>query len=149
MSYVSKVRTEEEQRLLFHYRDRSHYLARIGTPCIVIWETVAAELHAEPGMGRSGTRRKRGLNWARWTDTGFRVKCDLWQVVYAIYIETREWAARRAGCLARANYECQRCGAEAVQAHHRTYDRAFNEDPDDLEALCIPCHEEHHDRKHP
>ena len=43
-----------------------------------------------------------------------------------------------------ANYRCQRCGAErcVLQLHHKTYDRLGQEFDDDVEVLCVPCHQQ-------
>jgi hypothetical protein len=32
-----------------------------------------------------------------------------------------------------------------LDAHHRTYERIFNEEPGDLTVLCRKCHDRHHD----
>ncbi len=40
--------------------------------------------------------------------------------------------------------ECQRCGAtERIEVHHMDLDH-YNDDPDNLIALCIYCHKQYH-----
>lgn len=71
---------------------------------------------------------------------------------------TAAWKRTRAAVLARAGYLCERCRAAgrtvpARLVHHKARlevrpDLAF--EPDNLEALCNPCHEaEHVDERHP
>jgi hypothetical protein len=59
---------------------------------------------------------------------------------YVAYLRSPEWATRRAEALARAGGRCERCGAPAREVHHRTYERVGAERPEDLQALCAPCH---------
>lgn len=57
------------------------------------------------------------------------------------YYHSREWQVKRAFALNRANHKCQRCGAShSLEVHHWSYDRLYNEDPEDLEVLCKRCH---------
>lgn len=64
---------------------------------------------------------------------------------YDRYMRSPEWYARRKACLKRANGMCQSClTAKAVHAHHLTYARFQHELPDDLLAVCLPCHEKIH-----
>lgn len=52
------------------------------------------------------------------------------------------WRAIRELCLARDGHRCRLCNsADALQAHHRTYDRFGKEELDDLTTLCEPCHD--------
>lgn len=61
---------------------------------------------------------------------------------YRTYLKSPQWDRRRLATLARAGYRCERCGAKApLQAHHLTYKNIFNERPQDLKALCFPCHQ--------
>lgn len=60
---------------------------------------------------------------------------------YRNYLKSPQWDERRRAALGRARYRCERCGANApLQVHHLTYKRIFRERPDDLQALCFPCH---------
>lgn len=76
---------------------------------------------------------------------------------YADYLETRHWKATRDAKLEAAGYLCQRCGEGGkrrvyngqtywlgLHVHHLTYDRVGKEQMDDLEVLCIHCHQVEH-----
>jgi hypothetical protein len=63
---------------------------------------------------------------------------------YMAYLKSPEWAAKRTAALASNGGRCQRCPSPAVVAHHLTYERAGHELPDDLVALCAPCHRRAH-----
>lgn len=59
------------------------------------------------------------------------------------YYKSPEWEKVRLFALHRASHRCQRCGAGGVlQVHHLTYDRLYDERPEDLEVLCKKkCHD--------
>lgn len=60
---------------------------------------------------------------------------------YRTYLKTPEWDGRRRQALYDAGYRCERCGAASpLDVHHLTYRNIFNEAPEDLQALCRPCH---------
>jgi hypothetical protein len=59
---------------------------------------------------------------------------------YMAYLKSPEWATKRMAALARAGGNCERCAAPAREVHHRTYERVGAERPEDLQALCAPCH---------
>jgi hypothetical protein len=59
---------------------------------------------------------------------------------YVAYLKSPVWAARRTEALQQAGGHCQRCGAPAREVHHLTYERVGAERPEDLQALCAPCH---------
>jgi len=65
---------------------------------------------------------------------------------YHKYLESPEWDARRKWWLRRADWRCQFCNesSQALHCHHRTYDRIYQEDPDDVIVLCQTCHDWHH-----
>ena len=49
--------------------------------------------------------------------------------------------SKRRFVLYRAQGSCDRCGSKGpLQVHHITYDRLYDEKPEDLEALCLKCH---------
>jgi len=51
----------------------------------------------------------------------------------------------RPAALARASFRCQMCGKRrATEVHHLSYKRIGNEPPQDLLAVCHPCHCELH-----
>lgn len=65
---------------------------------------------------------------------------------YTEYLQTAHWKRIREECLRRFNYRCAICNSPyGVQAHHRTYENRGCEKPEDLTALCRPCHCKHHD----
>lgn len=67
---------------------------------------------------------------------------------YKKYIKSERWKQVRAQSIKRANGICQRCGVEkAVQAHHLSYARVGDEPPEDLLAVCRPCHHQMHPEK--
>lgn len=52
------------------------------------------------------------------------------------------WRAIREQCLARDDYRCRLCNSpDALQAHHRTYERFGKEELNDLTTLCESCHD--------
>jgi len=58
------------------------------------------------------------------------------------YYKSEEWHIKRTFALHRANHRCQRCGrSKSLDVHHLTYDRLYNEHPEDLEVLCKKCHD--------
>ncbi len=63
------------------------------------------------------------------------------QLAYDWYLSTPAWRKRSRLCKVRAHGICQHCHKrKATQAHHLTYERVFDEDPNDLVALCDKCH---------
>ena len=67
---------------------------------------------------------------------------------YRRYLNSQAWAARRAEILARADGECEECGATLLpgeaEVHHLSYERVGRELPEDLVALCPGCHRRAH-----
>jgi 5-methylcytosine-specific restriction endonuclease McrA len=61
---------------------------------------------------------------------------------YREYLASLQWHAKREAALARSGGECQSCGARRdLEVHHKHYETFGHEQPDDLEVLCIPCHD--------
>jgi hypothetical protein len=61
---------------------------------------------------------------------------------YETYMVSGEWAERRALALESAAHRCQRCGAlGGLEVHHKHYRTLGAERAEDLEVLCMPCHE--------
>ena len=57
------------------------------------------------------------------------------------YYLSEEWETKRRFALHRAGNRCDRCGSKGpLQIHHITYDRLYDEKPEDLEVLCLKCH---------
>lgn len=66
-------------------------------------------------------------------------------VAYQAYLDSPEWAHKRAIKLAEAGHRCQVCNAGShLHVHHRTYERRGNEALSDLTVLCRTCHEAFH-----
>ena len=69
----------------------------------------------------------------------------------AVFYRSAAWRRLSRAFLLSKNYICERCGQAAEIAHHRQYltprnmndaDVALN--PDNLEALCMACHNAEH-----
>jgi len=60
------------------------------------------------------------------------------------YYQSEQWATKRLFALHRADHRCERCYSKSrhLHVHHVTYDRIYNERPEDLEVLCPKCHED-------
>lgn len=68
-----------------------------------------------------------------------------WWARYTKHLRSAEWAASRDRVLLRAGFKCERgCGRDARHVHHKTYERLGHEALDDLEALCLECHQAEH-----
>jgi len=66
---------------------------------------------------------------------------------YPEYLKTDHWKAVRQRELITANGRCRLCNSDGpLDVHHRTYERLGEELPEDVLALCRPCHESHHDK---
>lgn len=66
---------------------------------------------------------------------------------YRDYLQSDEWAERRAYMLDRSDYQCSECGrATELEVHHLTYKRIGNERISDLLVLCRDCHGRRHAR---
>lgn len=67
---------------------------------------------------------------------------------YAAYLCSREWAEKREAVRARSRGTCERCKRNPMDAcHHLTYARKYDEQLDDLQAICNPCHEFTHGKR--
>lgn len=64
---------------------------------------------------------------------------------YYAYLQSAEWAKKRAYVLERDKFLCQIClSARATQAHHLSYNMVFNEPAFHLTSVCKECHERIH-----
>jgi len=61
-------------------------------------------------------------------------------VKYIEYMKSDAWREKRGLVLERSGGKCEKCGFEACDVHHLTYERLGNESMDDLQALCLKCH---------
>ena len=60
---------------------------------------------------------------------------------YQAYLCSREWAEKREAVRNRSGGVCERCELLPMSAvHHLTYQRKYDENLDDLQAICEPCH---------
>lgn len=63
-------------------------------------------------------------------------------MTYQEYMRSVAWNKKRFEVLKRDGFQCQTClSRDALEVHHKTYDRLFNEDMEDLITLCHECHE--------
>lgn len=69
----------------------------------------------------------------------------------AAFYHSKAWKRLSRAFLLSKNYICERCGAPAEIAHHKIYLTAENVtdpnialNPDNLEALCLDCHNREH-----
>ena len=61
---------------------------------------------------------------------------------YQRYLCSREWSEKRELVRQRSGGKCERCKRNPMDAcHHLTYIRKYNEDLEDLQAICNACHE--------
>lgn len=68
---------------------------------------------------------------------------------YNEYIKSGKWRRFKKNIIEQRGASCELCKNKAnrLDLHHKTYDRLFNEGPEDVMLLCHPCHEKVHDRK--
>lgn len=65
--------------------------------------------------------------------------------LYDLYLKSPEWKAISDECKRLANFKCNRCdNTTNLHAHHLTYDNIGEEKQEDLECLCLSCHEIEH-----
>ena len=68
-----------------------------------------------------------------------------WWRQYTAYLQTPEWKRRAEAAIRAAGGLCTVCRIrKATQAHHLAYDRVGHEMPEDLRAVCVPCHQVEH-----
>jgi len=74
------------------------------------------------------------------------VRKALFNKAYAEYLKSPQWQMKRKKVMERDNGLCQGClTAPAVDVHHKTYQRVFDEPLFDLVAICRECHSKIHD----
>ena len=71
------------------------------------------------------------------------------------FYNSKEWRRVSAAYMSSKLYICERCGKPAQICHHKTwlnesnvYDPTIALNPDNLEALCIDCHNAEHGLRH-
>jgi hypothetical protein len=59
-------------------------------------------------------------------------------------MHSERWATFRQHIIDKRGYKCERCGETRppLQLHHLNYEQLGNEQPADVELLCLDCHEE-------
>lgn len=65
---------------------------------------------------------------------------------YEIYLESEKWKIKSNRIKKRDNYTCQCCSSKDIElnVHHKTYERIYYEEDEDLTTLCRDCHEKEH-----
>jgi predicted HNH restriction endonuclease len=67
---------------------------------------------------------------------------------YSAYLKSPEWRVVRRLALGHAHYRCQVCNRrDALEVHHRTYERIGRELLSDVSVLCAECHGHFHGRE--
>jgi hypothetical protein len=91
-------------------------------------EVTAADVERWPELSRLVTPKRQEMDF---------------QTLYRRYRQTEGWREKAASALAHAQYRCQVCtsGDMPLDVYHRTYERIFQERPDDLIVLCESCHQ--------
>jgi len=71
------------------------------------------------------------------------------KAIYIEYINSIKWKEFRQTIIDQRGYACEKCGCndKVIHAHHLTYIRFMNELPEDIQLLCVPCHEDVHSKK--
>lgn len=73
------------------------------------------------------------------------------EYIYKKYISSLEWRIFSNKIKNERGNKCEECGSHRedviLHAHHLTYERFGNELPEDIQVLCVPCHEKKHPRK--
>jgi hypothetical protein len=63
-------------------------------------------------------------------------------IKYREYLISKKWEGYKNAIHYIYNEECFICNSkEELQVHHKTYDRIYHEDLDDLVLVCSDCHE--------
>ncbi len=70
---------------------------------------------------------------------------------YKNYLFSAKWKNKRFEIYTERGGKCERCKKplkeNEYQVHHKHYKTLFNENNEDLELLCVPCHKKHHNRR--
>jgi hypothetical protein len=65
------------------------------------------------------------------------------------YYASREWGLKKEAVRQRAKGMCERCKVNRMRSvHHLSYARLYDEELEDLQALCEPCHQFTHGKSH-
>jgi 5-methylcytosine-specific restriction endonuclease McrA len=64
---------------------------------------------------------------------------------YKKYLKSEKWQKLRKSVFSERGKKCEICSkSKWLHLHHLTYERIFNELPEDLQVLCRTCHEKAH-----
>lgn len=65
---------------------------------------------------------------------------------YHNYLKSIKWRNFSNRVKAQRNHTCEICGVKSytLHAHHLTYERVFQENPNDIQVLCADCHYKEH-----
>lgn len=65
---------------------------------------------------------------------------------YKDYLECPHWKEFRKKAIRAAKFECARCGKSpgVLHVHHKHYQTLGKESLEDVEVVCVECHEEEH-----
>lgn len=78
------------------------------------------------------------------TRIGFLLHMDN---TYRDYLVSKKWASLKRAVHFFYEEECYICKSrEKLYVHHKTYDRLYHEDLDDLVLVCFDCHSKIHDK---
>lgn len=67
------------------------------------------------------------------------------RVQYREYMVSQRWKRKRRKAIKFYGSKCQQCGASGkLYVHHKNYKHLGSESMDDLEVLCLFCHEDRH-----
>ncbi len=107
------------------------------------------QANEKPAAGPAKKRPKPSrpmCGWFVYLRSGWKNGVNEWRRRYDRYMLSPEWKKKRAGVFARAGNVCAVCKqpSKRLQAHHVDYRRAGKERPEDLRAVCKPCHETIH-----
>ena len=112
---------------------------------------MAFEEPIEGYVGKDGNDRK--CKNIETVDNGggyYIVRCGNYERIHSLYyryLHSEDWKWKKAKALKRAEYRCSLCGTgKNLEVHHITYKNLFNEDDDDLLAVCENCHKKIHDK---
>jgi len=69
--------------------------------------------------------------------------------IYREYLVSKKWASIKRAVYFFYEEECYICrNNDRLHVHHKTYDRLFHEDLDDLVLVCNSCHSKIHDKRY-
>ena len=116
-----------------HLKNMLHELSNI--PNVTINISIALDIEATPDSRSNASRAAR--------------KAELIAMPYNDYLQTPEWREKRERVLFKAKFMCGICGVHPDQfhIHHITYERRGYEWDSDLMAICVDCHDKHHDKE--